>query len=482
MTEQETVPGPGAQDEVVQDSGDRAATVVVAVAADCMSATVALEPGTDGVGVDFAAVLEALTQANVLVGLDQDCIRQACALGGAQLVAAAQGVAPVDGEDARFEVLVEDHRERAPKVDERGMIDFREHGEVPLVRIGEALMRRIPATPGTPGHDVCGRTMPPRPGTDHPFNPSVLGAVPDPTDPDLLRATAQGQPVLLGRSVMVEPVVRVESVNMATGNVHYAGTVQVEGDVLPGMSVQASGDIQVLGTVEGGVLEAGGDIQVLGGVISNSRLKAGGTVAVRFIEASRAEAGHAILVEDMALHSELLADAQILVGEKSRQRGRLAGGLARAKMGVKAPQLGAAGAGLTRIEVGVDPALSARLSALQAEIEVHKQGADKLEKLVKHLQQTGDSKGLLARARPAWQEALKIWGQSLQEQSEIEQQLAAVMQARVELTVGTEGEVDLCIGRKHVLLTASLGSGSMSLQLDGSLVHTDTLARTKKLG
>lgn len=56
---------------------------------------------------------------------------------------------------------------------------------------------------------------------------------------------------------MVEPILRVAEVNMATGNIHYDGTVQVDGEVQHGMLVQASGDIIVSGTVDGGVLEAG---------------------------------------------------------------------------------------------------------------------------------------------------------------------------------------------------------------------------------
>jgi len=439
----------------------RAATIRVALAADCMSAEVTLEPGEATAGVEVVELLAALADAGVRHGVR-----------GVQRVTAALGDPAQDGEDARFELLIEEHRERAPKVDANGMIDFREQGEVPMVEVGQPLMRRIPATAGRAGRDVCGQELPARPGTNEPFSQPLVGAAPDAANMDLLRATVRGQPVRTGNAVIVEPVFRVKEVSMATGNVHFDGTVQVDGDILPGMLVQATGDILVQGTIEGGVLEAQGDIRVQGGAIAQSRLSAEGSVALRFVESSNIQAGLAIVIDDMALHSDLLAGAQITVGEKSKQRGRLAGGMARAKMRIKVPQLGAAGAGLTRIEVGVDPELNARLAVLLSEVDAHKQEAEKLEKLVLLLSKS-DPKGMLPRARPAWQQALQIWGQALQEKEAIEHKLALVLEARVEVTTGVQGELDLALGRQHVLLNRTLGTGFFSMQEDGSLSFTD---------
>lgn len=464
-------------DSDVDDSGPvpRAATVHVVLAADRMSAEVVLEPGDATAGVEVVAVLAALADAGVRHGVCDDAVLAACAgmvAGGIQQVTAALGDSAQDGEDARFELLIEEHRERAPKVNADGMIDFREQGEVPMVEVGQPLMRRIPATAGRVGRDVCGHELPPRPGTNEPFSQPLVGAAVDAADTDLLRATVRGQPVRLDNAVMVEPVFRIKEVNLASGNVHFDGTVEVEGDILPGMLVQATGDIVVQGTIEGGVLEAQGDIRVQGGVIAHSRLSADGSVALRFVESSNIQAGLAIVIDDMALHSDLLAGAQITVGEKSKQRGRLAGGMARAKMRIKVPQLGAAGAGLTRIEVGVDPELNARLAVLLSEVDAHKQEAEKLEKLVLLLSKS-DPKGMLPRARPAWQQALQIWGQALQEKEAIEHKLALVLEARVEVTTGVQGELDLALGRQHVLLNRTLGTGFFSMQEDGSLTFTD---------
>ncbi|MBV8471719.1 MAG: DUF342 domain-containing protein [Burkholderiaceae bacterium] len=465
------------------EGAPQAASIQVALAADHMSAEVTLDPGNAAMGIELTAVLSALAQAGVSHGVCEDALAAACAAcagGDVKQVRAAVGDMVQEGEDARFELLIAEHRERAPKLDAHGMIDFREQGEVPMVEVGQALMRRIPATAGRAGRDVCGQVLPARAGNDEPFSQPLVGAAPDIADANLLRATVRGQPVRLGNAVMVEPVFRIKEVNMATGNVHFDGTVQIDGDILPGMLVQASGDILVQGTIEGGVLEARGDIRAQGGAIAKSRLSADGSVMLRFVETSSVKAGLAIVIEDMALHSDLHAGAQITVGENSRQRGRLAGGTACAKMRIKVPQLGVPGAGLTRVQVGVDPELNARLAVLLTELDVHKQEADKLEKLVQLLSKN-DPKGVLPRVQAAWQQALQVWGKALQEKEAIENQLALVLEARVETTVGVQGELDLSLGRQHVLLTRSFGTGYFSMQEDGSLSFTDATQSVVRL-
>lgn len=452
----------------------RPATVTVEIAPDQMTASVVLAPVDGGERIALAEVLGALLKAGVKHGIDQPALAAACQSGLPQRVTAALGTPPQAGVNSSFEVLTEDHRERAPKVNELGMIDFREHGEVPVVDVGQPLMRRIPATAGIPGTDVCGRALPAEPGKDEPFATPCPGAKPDAADPNLLRASAKGQPVRLGNAVVVEQVFKVREVNMASGNISFDGTVQVSGDVAPGMKVHASGDIVVNGTVEGGILEAGGDIRIQGGAIAHAQLKAGGSVAARFVETSTVHAGLAIVVDDMVSHSDLQAGAQISVGAKSRQRGRLVGGSARAKMRISVPVLGVASGGRTRVQVGRDPELEARKVALAHEIELHKAEAEKLEKLVQFLTRGGDPKGLLPRARPAWQHALQVWAQSLQQKDELEHQLAAFLDARVEVTAGVAGEVELVIGHKHHLLESEYPAGYFSMQPDGTVIYTDS--------
>ncbi|MCV2367971.1 DUF342 domain-containing protein [Roseateles oligotrophus] len=449
------------------------AKILVEIAADEMSASVTLEPSDSGLPIQLDALMSELASAGVTHGIDESALAEACRATSAQQLVAAVGRAPVRGADASFELLIEDHRERAPKVNAQGMVDFREHGEVPVVSPGQLLMRRTPASAGEAGVNVRGQALPAEPGLDEPFTMPLLGAALDPSDANLLRATAKGQPVRLGNAVSVEQLFQVSGVNMASGNVNFDGTVQIDGDVVAGMKVTATGDILVQGTVEGGILEAGGDIRIQGGAIARASLQAGASVEVRFVENSTVHAALAIVIDDSALHSELQAGAQISVGEKSRQRGRLAGGSARAKMRIKVPTLGASAGGRTRLQVGLDPELEDKLADLVQLAAKQKAEAEKFELLVQFLSKNGDPKGMLAKARPAWQEALRVWAMSLQEKDAVEHQLADVKEARIDVSVGVEGDVDLVIGRKLCHLKHKYVTGSFSMQDTVSMIYTD---------
>ena len=451
----------------------RPAKILVEIADDEMSASVSLEPSDSGEPIPIDALLSELAAAGVTHGIDEDALAEACRAVTPQRLVAAVGRAPISGADASFELLIEDHRERAPKVNAQGMVDFREHGEVPVVSPGQLLMRRTPAGAGVAGVNVRGQPVAAEAGLDEPYSTPFLGAALDPADPNLLRATAKGQPVRLGNAVTVEQLFQVGAVNMASGNVNFDGTVQIDGDVVSGMKVTATGDIIVKGTVEGGILEAGGDIRIQGGAIARASLVARGSIEVRFVENSTVHAALAIVIDDSALHSELQAGAQITVGEKSRQRGRLAGGSARAKMRIKVPTLGASAGGRTRLQVGLDPELEDKLGQLVQLAAKQKAEAEKLELLVQFLSKNGDPKGMLPKARPAWQETLRVWAETLQEKDAVEHQLADVKEARIDVSVGVEGDVDLVIGRKLCHLKHKYVTGSFSMQDAVSMIYTD---------
>ena len=136
----------------------------------------------------------------------------------------------------------------------------------------------------------------PWPITDEAFAPALSGVQVALEDSNLLKATVVGQPVLVSHGVMVEPVLRLAEVNLASGNIYFDGTVQIDGEVTQGMKVQAKGDIEVGGTVDGGLLDAGGDIRVAGGIIAGAQVKAHGAVSARFGENCSIWAGTVILL------------------------------------------------------------------------------------------------------------------------------------------------------------------------------------------
>ncbi len=246
------------------------------ISADSMIASVNFVPAYGGEAATPEQIFAALADAGVTYGINQAAVISLCSKALPERVAVAMGVAVENGRDTRFELLAADTRDRVPQVDEHGLIDFRDLGAIPLVVAEQALMRRIQPTDGVDGLNVRGEILEALPGRSEGFAENLIGAYVANDDANLLRAVFNGQPVRCGNGVTVEQVLTVRNVNVATGNITFDGTVHVDGEVLPGMKVHATGDIIVTGVIDGAELEAGGDIRVGGGIIAQSRVRAGG--------------------------------------------------------------------------------------------------------------------------------------------------------------------------------------------------------------
>ena len=451
------------------------ARVEVGVAPDAMQARLCIFPAQGGRPATLDMLHAALAQAGVVYGLDPLALERALAHGKPEATLVAQGRPPIDGQDAEFLELLPAAPERTPRLDARGRIDYRAHsGGIVLVRADAMLMRRRPATAGTPGRTVRGDALVPRPGRDEPFALRLSGAVVSDDDPDLLLACISGQPVRVRAGMRVEPVLHLPEVGLAQGNLHYDGTVRIDGDVAQGMHVQASGDILVGGTVDGAVLHAGGEIRIGGGVIAHAQLHAEGALHARFAEASALRAGTLLAIEQSALQCRLESLHEIVVGTQAPQRGRLVGGSASAMMLVKAPLLGAHDAGVTRLTLGVNPVLQERLLQLRELLEKHAAAAHSLAKLIAQLGQAGDPKDLLGRASASLEHTRTQQAQGQAEHDALAQQLARTRGARVDIGMALEGAVDLTLCRQRVALRRDYGSGSLQLNAEGALVHVDT--------
>lgn len=342
------------------------ASLTVRISADGLAATLGIVPPQGGAEISKEDVLAELAAKGITEGIALEAINRAIGEGVADEVEIARGQPPVAGEDGWLESLLPEVRDRRPQLDASGLIDYRDLGEIQVVRPGDALMRRHPPTAGTPGVTVCGVAIPPRPGKDVAFAPQLAGAALSADDPDCLVATVAGQPVQVRGGMMVEPVFSVDVVNVASGNVRFDGSVKIRGDVAAGMVVRTSGDIEVGGVVESATLDAGGSIVVKGGVIGKLGrkdagehiIRCGGSFSAAYAQQVRVEAGDSIFIDDIAMQCELAAANHIRVGQ--RRRGQVIGGRLTATLSICAKVLGSPNRIETRFEVGTPPELHKR--------------------------------------------------------------------------------------------------------------------------
>lgn len=387
----------------------------VAVSQDHMKALLTLTAPRGGPAVTLGQVHRSLYEIGVVSGISDPAIAAALAQGTVKDCVVARGQQAVDGDNAQFESLVSQAKARRPKVDERGVADYRDLGQLVVVKQGDPLMRRTPPTSGVVGKDVMGQQVSARPGLDTPFAAQVQGAVVSPNDANLLIAAVTGQPILVPHGVMVDPSISFPQVDMSSGHVRFEGAVSVTGDVHEGMKIVATGDVFVAGAVEAAEIEAGGNIVIRGGVIGRSeyggassaepvfsaRLRAKGSINVLYAEHASLEAGADILVDEFAMHSDLLALNQIIVGKPGTKKGHLLGGSARATSVVKVTALGSNANLQTKVQAGFNPYVQNQVRAVELEIESNEKEQAGLQKIVDYvlLHPEKDKDGLLKKAQ-----------------------------------------------------------------------------------
>lgn len=474
-------------DLVVAEKRDGEARVTVE--ANQMAAHLSISPPYGGAPVTLEKARSVIDQAGIIFGLDNEAVEWAIKTGQASNVLVASGRQPVHGVDGRVESLIPVMKERRPQLDEHGMADYRNLGEVLVVHIGEVLVRRIPATTGEPGETVLGQEIPATPGKEVAFAPNLSGVAPAEGDPNILVAAISGQPVLVTNGVIVEPTYAADQVNLSTGNITFDGTVNVRGDVHAGMSIRATGDIYIAGTVEASseepTLEAGGDIVIKGGVIGCvdtgeikhdiSHIHCKGSFTARFIQNTRVFAEDSIFIDDTSMQSSLVAANRIIVGnETSIGKGRLVGGSARAALLVKAKVIGSQAMMSTVVEAGFDPQIQDRLRSMAAEQGEWDKKMEEMEKVLAFAKQNPGkiSPESLLRAEKTHLDA-QTRAKILHEEFEtLNKKLLLLEDGQVVVEKNIYEGVEVIVGGVRNKIIAERGPGVFHLR-EGELVYDD---------
>ncbi|HEY8220157.1 MAG TPA: FapA family protein [Methylobacter sp.] len=386
----------------------------IKVSEDKMTAWLTMTPAYGGTPVTFDQIRQALREKGIVSGLIKAAdIESLLKEGHAADYIIAQGLPPVPGLDAQFHSLLPEMHERRPQINERGIADFRDLGNLILVKEGDPLMRRILATEGKKGKNIQGKVLTPKPSQNTPFSSEINGAMFDPDDRNLLRASIVGQPLLIPNGVMVSPTITVPQVDISSGNLSFDGTINILGDVMEGMKVYALNDIFVGGTVEAAEIEAGGNISIKGGAIGHSepggspvtsmpgKISCKGSVSARFAKNITIEAGTNISIEEYSMNSQLTAMNQILVGKPGGKKGLIIGGTARAMMLVQAASIGSSAGVKTYIQTGLNPLTQEQLNGIEREIEANEKNQNDIKKIITFIENNPEKNknGLLDKAQ-----------------------------------------------------------------------------------
>ena len=304
--------------------------------------------GNQRSSLTVAMIQEWLVELDVNTGVKVDVIEALVAKVGAgehptgrHLIAA--GSKPVDGEHAQVKILVDMERS-AGKEREDGSIDFREVNFTPNVRAGQQVAWRTGPTTGTSGWDLTGKAQPANDGEEQVLQAGENVRVVEENDQEEYYSLIDGVLKQYEDELSVAERLTVNGdVSYRTGNLDFGGEIFVNGSVLSGFSVKATGDITVSGTLEpGATLQSGGDIAVGKGILGRkTKVKAEGNIRAQLVQEANLRAGNNIQVGNYIYHANVKAKGKVLVSRgKGRRGGSIIGGETWGMLGVEAHIVG----------------------------------------------------------------------------------------------------------------------------------------------
>ena len=253
----------------------------------------------------------------------------------------AEGTPPGQSRQAKLETLVMPVQDRLmqPKLRDNGTVDMHDFGEIEMVEIGEALMRRIPPVEGAAGFNVTGESVPAPTPQDRVLTVGE-GTEISAQDENLLVAARRGVPLKINSGMVVADAYCVGDVDLQTGNVEFDGTVVVKGSVKEGMLVKATGKVLIRDYLESATVIAGGEVVIGKGILGRQRNDAEGgsvfsavvetpaTVFANYIQYARVVSSATVTAAKHIMHSDISA-AEVIVVSPKKTEGKILGGVIR---------------------------------------------------------------------------------------------------------------------------------------------------------
>lgn len=371
---------------------------------DKMKASLWLIPSFHGKKITLQDVKNELVQQGVTFGIvSDDILTELVNQEEVDNVIIAEGIEPVNGTDSYIVSLLPVEEKRIPILHDKDddIVDYRELGDIFLVKDGDLLIEKMPATQGTKGINILGETVAQKEGQDLPLAVDSKSSRLNPENKNQLVAAITGQPVITESGAYVSPIINLDRIDLSTGNVRFDGSIVVTNNIESGMTVFSAKDIVVEGDIINSNIECLGDLFVKGNVIGNSQLMVNGKVQIKkgaqgsqettrlllssrivamnvvmlgFAENFIVESDSNIVIEQYAFNCNLMAE-NIEVGTKSK-KASIVGGVAWATNLVKTPILGNSSSLPTKICVGLNPRIQTAIEETEILLERNKKKQD----------------------------------------------------------------------------------------------------------
>jgi uncharacterized protein (DUF342 family) len=372
----------------------------------------------------------------------------------------AEGMRPIPGEDAKLEYHFDTTNETKLVETDGGKIDFRELSLIKNVKAGQVLVTMTPPTEGIAGRNIMNEEVKAPEGKKAtlPKGKNVVVSY----DGMQLISSIDGEVKILDDKVHVFALYMVPAnVDNSTGNIRFIGKVIVKGNVLTGFSIEAEGDVEVFGVVEGAKIVSKGNIILHRGIqgMNKGELYCEGDLVAKFIENSTIEAKGNV-------HSDAIMHSSVICGKKLEANGRkglLVGGQFKVSDEIRAKVIGSPMATITELEVGANPDLRKKYDAFKSEYksiventEKVTQAIDLLNKLSQKSELPIEKRELLAKSMQAKMQLVERLEGVNAEIKEMEGYLEEISKGKIKVSEVIYPGVRVTIGSSMLYIKDSL--------------------------
>ena len=350
---------------VIADKQD--ATLEIIISDDCMDACAVITTAYGGKSITLNDIKGKCDHLGLKFGLSTKNIfgllniSKRAEPGKVFKINIANGLAPIDGIDARFEkqVNTESHRKPKPKLLDNGKVDMHDLGQSITVKAGTVLMTKIPMVIGKLGKTVTGKIIEHKKAIDPPFIIHKNVQV-SPNNPLELIATCYGIPIDKDGFIKIDDVLLLENVDNRSGHVIYDGTIVITADIHENMKVKASGDITVMGVIESANVICGGDLTVQMPIIGHHNktdehfsceIKCAGNLTGTIAQYASLTVAKNISLSNQLIHCQTECKGSMVVHNKSFTKGAIIGGTTFVHKGISTLTVGTTGSTKTVINL-----------------------------------------------------------------------------------------------------------------------------------
>lgn len=339
-----------------------------------------VEPGADRADI-HERINDLVAETGVRHGLLSDSIKSAVEIlaMGRPLPGAviARGSEPEPGTDAHLEILVEIQSLIKPKKDDKGKVDIRDRGALPLVKAGTPLAKLHPATKGTPGRDVFDKIIP----APHSKLLKLIAGRGVELEKSAFLAVASVDGMVSrpeeDKFEVLEILTIDGDVDFEHGHIDFPGLVVVRGAVLPDFRVRCK-NLEVETMEPGSMADVAGDMVVHGGIM-RAAVKVGGSVSATYVRQARMVCGGDLVIENELLQTRVQCGGYARITSGT---GRIVNSHLEAVRGVLTTDIVSTGKGGTVIRLGVSSAFVNDIARAKRMVKTSEQDRAQLNELL----------------------------------------------------------------------------------------------------